>query len=407
MVYLLVVILLVVLIYRFDIKGDNVNRDFWFKFVLTVLTLISGLRYRVGADTINYIYCFYHDTPPLCRFSIDGSDSGIEPLFLLLNSLVKSLGGRFYIVQIIQAAFVNGLVLYYIKKHSKYLFSCILLYCFYCYPFYNFEEMRASMSVALCLFGNDFFLEKKWVKGLLLYFVGIFFHYSTALLLFTPLLLFLRFNFVGYAVILFSFAFGFVIQRTFGDYLMLLQLSGDVAQKAENYANHDVLFEQHISVFGIITNKVSLVLYSIGAYFYIKYKSLQGDSNILKFQPFVIIGLIFVLFSIPMPISYRFVRFYDVYILFFFVHLFMDVLKNNIKQMGTLACVRAFVLFLPFFNVISHDYRDRYGRNWSHNVYHYCRFYPYSSIIEKSTDEDREFFYRNWDIGKTVNLDEY
>ena len=264
------------------------------------------------------------------------------------------------------------------------------------------------MSIALCLYANDFFLDKQWLKGFLLYFAGFFFHYSTALLLVTPLFLFLRFNLIGYVALAASFVLGFVIQRKFGDYLMLLQLSGDVAAKAERYANHDVLFEQHINLFGIFTNKVSLVLYSIGAYLYIKHKSLQNDMNILKFQPFVIMGLIFVLFSIPMPISYRFIRFYDIYMLFFFVHLFMDIFKNNLQVMKSLSWVRSFVLFLPLFNVISHDYRDKYGgKEWSHNVYHYCRFYPYASVIEKSIDEDREFFYRNWDIGKPVNKSEY
>lgn len=408
MVYWLVVGILLILIYRYDIKGNDVNRDFWFKFVLLLLVLISGLRYRVGADTINYIYCFYHETPTLSNFRFGESDSEFEPLFLLINSIVKTLGGKFYIVQLIQSLFVNGLVLLYIKKHSQYLFSCILLYCFYCYPFYNFEEMRASMSVALCLYGNDFFLEKKWIKGFSLYFVGIFFHYSTALLLFTPLLFFLRFNVIGYAILLASFALGFVIQKKFGDYIMLLQLSDDVAQKAEGYANHDILFQQQINLFGIFTNRISIVLYSIAAYYYIKFKSFQGDSDILKFQPFVIIGLIFVLFSIPMPISYRYIRFYNIYMLFFFVHLFMDMVKNNIKKMKSLSWVRAIVLFLPFFNVLSHDYRDKYGgKYWSHNVYHYSRFYPYSSVIEKSTDEDREYFYRNWDIGHSVNKNEY
>lgn len=406
MVYWLVLGLLLVLIYRYDINEDNVNRDFWYHVVLVSLILISGLRYRVGADTINYIYSFYHEIPSLGNLSQD--TSGFEPLFVLMNSFVKTLGGRFYIVQILQAVFVNGLVLAYIKKHSQYLFSCIFLYCFYCYPFYNYEEMRASMSVALCLYGNDFFMEKKWLKGFLLYFVGIFFHYSTALLLFTPLLFFLRFNMFGYALLIFSFGLGYVIQQKFGDYLMLLQLSGEVAEKAENYANHDILFQQRINLFGVFSTKISLVLYMIGAFYYIKLKSLQGDAYILKFQPFVLIGSIFVLLSIPMPIAYRYIRFYNIYMLFFFVHLFMDVVKNNLQEMKSLAWVRALVIFLPFINAISHDYRDKYGEDyWSHYVYHYCRFYPYASVIEKSTDEDREFFYKNWDIGKVVNKDEY
>ena len=395
------------MIYRYDIKGDHVNREFWFNFVLIVLVLISGLRYRVGADTINYVYSYYHEIPLLSDFP-SGDSSGFEPLFLLMNSIVKSLGGRFYIVQILQALFVNGIVLFYIKKHSPYLFSCILLYCFYCYPYYNFEEMRASMSVALCLYGNDFFLEKKWIKGGTLYLIGAFFHYSTVLLLITPLLLFLRFNLIGYSFLIFTFLAGFVLQQKFGDYLMLLEINDDIYRKAENYANSDVLFSQRMAWSGVFLHKFLYIFYSIVAFLYIKHKSKQGDDDILKFQPLVLLGLAFVLLSIPMPISYRYIRFFEVYMLFFFVHLFIDIVKNNLHTMKSIAWVRAFAFFLLLFYSISYDYRDKYGvGNWSHSVYHYCRFYPYSSIIEKSTDEDREYFYRNWDIGRIVNKNEY
>ena len=407
MLYLIVIILLAILAYKYDFQDQSSNKEFWYRFIFVVLVLIAGLRYRVGADTINYIFRFYHEVPYLWDIKAEDLELGNDPMFLLLNSFVRSVGGRFYVVQFLQAIFVNGLIMAYIKKHSQFIFSCTFLYFIWCYFFYNFEEMRASMSLAICLYANDYILEKKWRKGVVLYLFSSLFHFSSVALLLTPLFLFLRFNFIGYVFLFLSFFIGFLIQAKFGDYLMLFDFSDEVANKAESYSNSEDQFEQKINLVGVITNRFFYILYSIVAFFYIKYKSLQGDSTILKFQPFVLLGLSFVLFSIPMPICYRYIRFYEIYFIFFFVHFFVDLVKNNLLLSKSLAFARAFVILLPFLNIISHGYRDQFGKSWSHRVYYYTRFYPYSSIFEKSTDKDREYFYRNWDIGKKKNKNEY
>lgn len=409
MIYLVIIVSLMILACRYDFRDYTINKQFWFNIVLAALILLAGFRYRMGADSINYTYSFYYDTPYLWELKSDDFSSGFEPLFFLMNSFVKSIGGKFYFVQLLEALFVNILVVNYIKKHSRYVFSCILLYFLWIYPYYMTEEMRASMAVALCLYANDYILEKNWVKGISLILISVFFHYSAIVLLLTPLFVYLRFNVLGYITLFLSLFLGFKIQQVFGDYILLLGVGGAVGEKAEAYANNDLLFEYRITLIGIITTKVVYIIYSIIAFYYIKLKSLQNDRNLLQMQPFVMTGLIFVLFSIPMPISYRYVHFYEVYFLFFFVHLFVDLVKDNKMHSVAVSLVKCFVLSVPLLYGLSYEvYRANYSSsNWSHPVYGYTRFYPYASIFDKTIDEEREFFYRSWEIGMIVPKDKY
>ena len=191
MIYFVILALLVVLSWQYDILGKTEKKEFWYRLLLIIFILVAGLRYRLGGDTINYIKYFYYETPYLWKLSTEDFFA-MEPLFLLLNSVVKSLGLKFYVVQLIQTLIVNSLVFAYVKKHSLYPFTCIFFYSIYMYFFYNFEELRASISVAICLFANDYLLDKKWLKGFMLYILGTMFHYSTVLLFVTPFFLFLK-----------------------------------------------------------------------------------------------------------------------------------------------------------------------------------------------------------------------
>lgn len=370
------------------------------------MILVSGFRYRVGADSNNYIYYFYHETPLLWEIAWDNIfEYEIEPFFLLILSIVKTIGGKFYIVQIIQSIFVNSLIFLYLIKHSKYPFTCFFIYFLWCYPILNFEEMRAGMSIAVCLFANDYIQEKKWFKSYLLYTIGILFHYSTALLFITPIMLFLRINIAGLVILLLSYALGFVIQQSLGNYIELFEFNQQLSEKAVRYSNHDVLFKENITILGILAKKVSLVFYSFFAYYFINKRTKYSETDIVKIQPFVIIGLICVVFSIPMPIFYRYIHFYQIYFIILFVHLFACLVKDSFYQMGSLSWVRALILFIPFFNVIGYEYY--YQFNYYRPIFYYSRFYPYSSIFDKSVDEDREYFYKHWELGKPVNLNEY
>ena len=157
MIYLFILIGLLSLTIVYDIGAHKTNKSMWIRIAFFVFVVLAGFRYRIGVDTINYLYSFYHQIPSFSNFERSYfEDYAQEPLFTLLEVIVKSIFGRFYVMQIVQALFVNLLIFKYIIKHSRYVFCCFLLYFVWIYPTYIAEEMRASMSVAICLYANDY-----------------------------------------------------------------------------------------------------------------------------------------------------------------------------------------------------------------------------------------------------------
>lgn len=195
MIYFSIVVLLFCLSLRYDVNEKTKGKQFFCNLIMLIFIMLAGFRYRLGVDTSGYLYRFYYDYPYITDFSFEEYDFVSDPLFVLLNSIVKSIFGRFFVVQIIQSAFVNFLVFRWVKKHTPYLFTTVLFYFIICFFNYNMEIMRGSMSIVICLFANDLILEKKIPKAILLYLIGCMFHAQTFLILITPLLFFFaKFN---------------------------------------------------------------------------------------------------------------------------------------------------------------------------------------------------------------------
>ena len=401
MIYFVILFLMIYLSYQYDILGKTNNKEFWYRLLLIAFILIAGLRYRLGGDTINYLKYFYYEIPYLWDISKEDLFSGTEPLFLLLNSVVKSLGLKFFVVQLIQALIVNGLLFAFIKKHSLYPFTCILFYSFYMYFFYNFEELRASISIVICLFANDYILDRKWFKGFALYFLGTMFHYSTILLFITPLFLFLKMNIVGASFILLSLFVALILQAKLGDYLFLFELNNSVADKMSGYVDSDVFFKRNITIRSILFSNIPYFIYSAFAILFLK--RIRNNMELLNLQPFLVLGLIFVVMSIPVPVFYRFVHFYAIYFVLFFTYLFIELIKGSKGITTSLAVMRTCVLFIPFFLLAVRNIRSPFVSNAdaglssksAQQYYNYQKYYPYSSVIERSLDEEREKLYKS------------
>ncbi len=347
--------------------------------MLIVFIFIAGLRYRLGVDTTRYLYKFYYLVPKLSELTIDDFSFGSDPLWLLFNSLVLTFGGHFYIVQLLHATFVNFLLFKYINKHTRFIFTSIFFYFIYQYSAFNMEEMRASMSIVVCLFANDYIIEKKRIKGLLLYFIAALFHISTIVIIIMSLFYFLRFNKYSITVLIASFLMGFVL-RPYAESLVFMMDMGDIVNnKAMNYVTNDHFMEGNMNIFGIIS---LLLIYSYGvvSFFIIRRTNFLANVNI--FEPFIIIFLLFGLLSINVEIVYRFARFYVVYYIIlvssFVVYSFS--MKSPMLSRGVVY-IRACLIMMPllFFLVkiqMADNTRERY--------------LPYSSVIEKSIDTNRE-----------------
>ena len=379
MIYLFVLFLLLCLSFRYDICGKTKNRDRWYLAILIIFILIAGLRYRIGIDTPRYLYDFYHNVPTIDKFSFNIFDLGKDPLYVLLNSIFLSLGGRFYMVQLIHATFVNLLVLKYIKKHSKYLFTCAFFYFLLSYTGLLMEAMRASMSIAICLYALDYMQEKKWLKGYLLLLIATMFHAQTLVFYILPLLLFIRFNKFGIIILFLGYIGGFILQQSLGDYVTLLEWNDHLEGKVSGYAEDDNYGENTKNINYFIIRIFLPIIYSLFSLWYCKRHSRNEKLKCL--EPFVLFGLLFVMVQASFVIAYRYVDCFKIYFALFYAETFICMIKRSVRLKVGLSYIKCIILFLPLMINTLHFFDVRYN--------------PYSSIITKSVNKEREIRYQN------------
>ena len=376
MIYILIAVLILFCSFRYDICGKTKGRDLMYYMIMFMLIMTAGLRFRLGIDTPNYIEHFYHDIPTFDRLTLDDIGIGAKPLWVLLNSFVLTIGGRFFIVQLIQSAFVNVLLFKYIKRHTRYIFVSLFFYYVCMYLGYNMVAMKAAMSIVVCLYANDYVLEKKWAKGYFLYTIGVLFHPQAIIIMLLPLFLRLKFNKWFVPLVGFGFFAGIVLQSLLGDYLVLFEMDEDIYDKASNVVAKERLGGQTHNLNFLIMNVFSYIIYTIFSFLFVK--KYDPKSMLLKFEPFLVFFVFFYIIAINIGISYRFSLYFNIYFVFFMSQLFMLLIKNHLLSPGV-AIIRSVLIILPFVLLVV--------RSRMHGLIY---FYPYSSVIEREIDHTRE-----------------
>lgn len=378
MIYLIITLLLFGLSVHFDIHGAYKNKELWCRIILISFICLAGLRYRIGIDTVAFVYGFFHETPKLSDV-FTTLNLTEYPLWRLLNSIVYSFGGKFFIIQFIESAFVNVLVFKYIKRHCRYIFTCLFLYFIWLYPGYNFEEMKQSFAVVLCLFANDYIIDRRYLKGIFLFFIAILFHFAAIIVVIFSLFAFFRFDWKGVLFILSAFVIGSIIQYNFEDYLIIFGFDDFIQSKAEDYFESDRFFA--------ITGKnfkffiLNLLPTFISSLAILSLKKKNNSCELMRLEPYFVLCLFFMILSMRIAIIYRYVNFYAIYVILFVSQCFVEAFHSGRKTEK----VRNTILSVLFVLVILSGYFGIKGEN---DRYH--KFYPYHSIIDKQTDKMRE-----------------
>ena len=395
MIYLFIIILLIILSIRYDIQGKTKCRYQWDWGMLIVFILVAGLRWRFAVDTVRYMNSFYY-TPKLGRLTADMFiNSDTPPLWIVLNSIVKTFGGRFFIVQLIQATIVNTLIMNFFKKYSPYPFACVVLFFLWRYQYFNMMIMKAALALSILISANDCFWEKKYKKGVLLVLIATGFHQSSIVFLITPFLTFLRLNRSGIVFLISTFIVGAFLQNKLGDYFELLEFAGGVSNKLEAYADSEYMMGSVTGLGNLFLRIFPIIFYSILSLWYVK--KYCRNLPIHRLEPFIMIGLMFQIMTIDIYIFYRFVYIYYVYFIIIFVHFFIEFSRSSYRLRGILAYVRTFILFFPLLAGIIYIYRPFTDINYN----------PYSSVIERRIDKTREKYYSGKEGFPIFNKDEY
>ena len=180
MIYLFLLVLILIGVYKYDLKPLKYkgvgykNLEF---VVFLLLVLIPGLSYRIGVDTPGYMRD-YDMSLPLSKLSLNYlryySD---EYGWLFFQSICKSLFDEYAFMHTMQCLLLHLSLYYFIAKLSSRHFIVLLLYTITVWGHLCFEALRESLAYTIFLIALCKYIQTNSIKKFLLYSIPcLFFH---------------------------------------------------------------------------------------------------------------------------------------------------------------------------------------------------------------------------------------
>lgn len=397
MLYFLIFGIIVFCAWFFDANhhGTKRTRDISYFLLFLFLAFLSGLRYRIGTDSITYENWFTSGgLPTLGKFTYDDfSYNRWEPLFVLFGSTIKTLFGDNWVAfQLIHAIIVNYAFFWGFKKYSRYPFICAAIYFIWLYYPLNCEIMRQSLATAVWIFSLPYLFNKKYFNYFIVVAICFFIHRGSAILAILPFLGFLNNRKVLVSIVIVLL----VIAKPLSDFvsnniLLLITLVGDAdAGLTDTLINYSTSTGIEAFEFSLIGTLVFL-FDGVVVYILIVSQVLKHNNTILgaasdfwaKYSYTISVFVILQMISLALPIFYRFS-----WLLAIFPVLYFAEYLGNKKRLSNFRNLIFLVSILFLFSLrLFFDYSRREDNT---NLRFYQRFYPYSTVIDPVKYTDRE-----------------
>lgn len=186
----IILVMIVYLSISFSVYNNKriVNKNYVFTIIsFLFLFIFSGFRhYEILNDSYAYKVIFDNILP----FNFSDIFTGrIEPLFQLINKLVKSYISNDYVVLfVITSAVIQLLVLNFIFKNSSKVWFSVYLFFSFRFYFFSVSAIRQGMALGLTLLAYNYLKKNKKKYFIFLVLIASLIHYSA--LLFYSILIF-------------------------------------------------------------------------------------------------------------------------------------------------------------------------------------------------------------------------
>lgn len=367
--YLFIFCLLLILIRIYDIENISKNKWLLFWIICFIFIILSGLRYKIGTDTIRYMQSF-KDYPDFWKFNwindvyrfkeTELTRERYKELWIFYVILNKGLYNNYFFLQFTIAVIFNIAIFKVIKKNSKKIFITILLF----YTNFNFLElefelMRQSLSIAFfLLISIDAFVDKKWAKYYIGAFVASLIHPGAYITFILPIFRYYKLDLrkTLLFIILPSLIISIFGKVFLGSLFNSLSLESSYATK---YINSGLqTFRNTNYVLLTILRPTALLLLLL-----ISWRTIKNN----VFTPLFILAIVLYYFSIIFLDSYRLVDYFLI-LVFISVTPFLYQSITNIKKV----CQIIFLLVLLNSPTLFSFYRSEEA---------FSRFFPYQNII--------------------------
>ena len=379
MPYLIVFLIALLFVYKYDIKQKAKHKEAAYFLLFISAVLIAGCRYIVGGDTVRYMrYWEYYptitDDPDVFSYAL------FDPFWMLLNVCCKSVCSDFIFFQFVHAILLNGILFYGVFKRQVYFrehrFTVVLFYFLYFYLYFNMEILREALAIAFFLLSLPAFQQKQWMKYYCLAVIAFLFHSSAIILFLLPMFRYIPWN-KFYVTILFTFIF--LVFNYLDGILSVFMMNPLIIQKMELYSNAGMNFNGKLLRF--------IVYFLIPAWIiYLNDKKMKKRS--LDYAAFYMPYAFVTSISIGnTAIGGRFVNYMLPLVIAYYVFVLYNVLYSRyfarIKKMTLFL-----FLILPFFYFNSKYLRDTsYILPRSHYSF---RWFPYTDIFHKKDFEQEQ-----------------
>lgn len=378
MIYFVLLALFLMCTFNFDVVNNNVGKRGLYVILCLLLICLAGFRYRVGGDTLNYM--FRHNfIPDLFSINLFDEIEGVrgEIGWRLLSSFAKALGDDFYWMQFIQSIIVNVSVFIFFKRYSTHYFTCVLLYYITFYFYLNFEILRESIAISIFLiFGVKYLLSNRFVAYSFTIIIMMLFHTSAVFLFVMPLLLkFSSKNYNYFIICTITYIMGLIISPFFYDFLR-----GGVPFSF--FANQfDAYLEYNYNIFGQIQ---AYLLYIVLPLLIYKYTKKTSNNFAVFLIVYALIGSLTALFTI----FFRFINYFTAILIVQLTAMFIVLLKNKNDRLSLQHGFFFILIIFIFNNIRLFTIVDE-----TKNIRWYSRWYPYYNTFEQREDPDREYMW--------------
>jgi hypothetical protein len=380
MLYLFVLSLVILLIVQYDFLGNHVGADLWFNIILVLFIGIAGLRYKVGGDTLAYIEAFKEIPKVRELTTFNFSESRLDPLWIIVSSISRSILDDFTLFQIVHALFVNIVLFKFIKRYTPYRFTAILIYYVFFYLYFNMEILRESLAVCIFLLAYPYYQSRRWLQYYVIAAIAFLFHTSALLILFFPLLRSAKLNRQNVIKLCVSFVIFSVVIFKFPNLINFLFFSSRIASKFESYSGlHPELTGMLYYFFFFALMPYLMIL--------LGYKLVPKPQIFEElFIPYFAIVLIFIVFS-----GFgRFLNYLSPFLMIYFSYYLHNLSRHSLfnKMRGNVLAMLFVMAAIP--KVI---YYTGGQSKYVEGTNTFNRWYPYSSIFTKEEYPFREIIY--------------
>lgn len=384
-VYIAILLLMCFLMLKYDFNRKesvivNQHEIRWQYFIIIVLILLAGLRNRVGGDTINYERHF-DEYPNLWELFCSNYrlEEMTQPIWFMINVILKTIWDKFLIVQLFHAIIINCLFYLFIRRTTKKVFTAItVMYCILWWNF-NFEVLRESLCIALYLNGLLRLNEKKLGMYLIWCLPALGIHYFSFVMIGLTIVFYYLNNKVAiFSALLAVFVFWSIDLNRLSDFMLKMSIVfGDVNEGLmESYIFGEIYGTTSLNIFGIMLFLITLSLPVIVA---IKYKGHPFITRMLWL--FVVIAV----FQSKYPIVSRFAN--------YLWPLLIIVIINYLHTSRFKEIYSLIVGCLLIYNVISYSLSFYKPSSELETTQMYnCRYIPYKSVFQ-DPDPVRETYY--------------